>query len=187
MIAVIPARTGSKRIPNKNFKEFHGRPIIEYSIDAARNTKLFADIVIATDGDYKTDCTIYKRKPVSDKETLTEFLRGFLEDTGYKEKYICLLYAAAPFVRGWILEHAYNLIKERQLDTVHVETLKGVAGMFWFVDVQRFLDSELDNPFFGEFSDTIMIPSWMGPDIDTMKDWKQAEQDYIEKVVMCNG
>ncbi|MBK1792773.1 pseudaminic acid cytidylyltransferase [Persicirhabdus sediminis] len=48
-IAIIPARGGSKRIPYKNIKEFHGRPIIEYSIKSALNSKLFDRVVVTTD------------------------------------------------------------------------------------------------------------------------------------------
>ena len=40
-IAIIPARGGSKRIPRKNIKNFHGKPLIAYSIEAALSSKLF--------------------------------------------------------------------------------------------------------------------------------------------------
>src|SRR6186997_2231155 len=48
-LAIIPARGGSKRIPRKNIRLFHGRPMIEYSIRAARNTGLFEDVIVSTD------------------------------------------------------------------------------------------------------------------------------------------
>ena len=48
-IAVIPARGGSKRIPRKNIRAFCGRPIIAYSIAAARETGLFDHVVVSTD------------------------------------------------------------------------------------------------------------------------------------------
>lgn len=50
-VAVIPARGGSERIPRKNIREFCGRPIIGYSIDAARASELFEHIVVSTDDD----------------------------------------------------------------------------------------------------------------------------------------
>ena len=40
-VAVIPARGGSKRIPRKNIKEFHGKPLIAYSIETALKSKIF--------------------------------------------------------------------------------------------------------------------------------------------------
>lgn len=48
-IAIIPARGGSKRIPRKNIKEFCGKPMIAWSIEAAKASGLFAHIVVSTD------------------------------------------------------------------------------------------------------------------------------------------
>ena len=48
-LAVIPARGGSKRIPRKNLKSFQGRPIISYTIEAARKSGLFKRVVVSTD------------------------------------------------------------------------------------------------------------------------------------------
>lgn len=50
-VAVIPARGGSKRIPRKNVKDFCGRPMIAYAIDAARRTGVFDRVVVSTDDD----------------------------------------------------------------------------------------------------------------------------------------
>ncbi|DAB32064.1 MAG TPA: pseudaminic acid cytidylyltransferase, partial [Sulfurospirillum sp. UBA11407] len=48
-VAIIPARGGSKRIPKKNIKEFCGKPMIAYSIEAAKKSELFDKIVVSTD------------------------------------------------------------------------------------------------------------------------------------------
>ena len=48
-ICVIPARGGSRRIPKKNIKFFHGKPIIAYSIETAKASGLFAEIYVSTD------------------------------------------------------------------------------------------------------------------------------------------
>jgi pseudaminic acid cytidylyltransferase len=48
-IAIIPARGGSKRIPDKNIKEFYGKPIIAYSIQAAIDCGLFEEVMVSTD------------------------------------------------------------------------------------------------------------------------------------------
>ena len=48
-IAVIPARGGSKRIPRKNIRPFHGRPMIAYPIRAALQSGLFDRIIVSTD------------------------------------------------------------------------------------------------------------------------------------------
>lgn len=49
IVAVIPARGGSKRIPRKNIREFAGRPIIAYSIGTARESGLFDRVIVSTD------------------------------------------------------------------------------------------------------------------------------------------
>ena len=48
-LCIIPARGGSKRIPRKNIKEFQGKPIIAYSIEAALSSKLFDEVMVSTD------------------------------------------------------------------------------------------------------------------------------------------
>ena len=48
-LCIIPARGGSKRIPRKNVKEFLGKPIIAYSIEAALNSHLFDEVMVSTD------------------------------------------------------------------------------------------------------------------------------------------
>ena len=48
-IAIIPARKGSKRIPKKNIIDFHGKPMIAWTIEAAINSKVFSKVVVSTD------------------------------------------------------------------------------------------------------------------------------------------
>ena len=48
-LAIIPARGGSKRIPRKNIKNFLGKPIIAYSIEAALQSGLFDEVMVSTD------------------------------------------------------------------------------------------------------------------------------------------
>ena len=50
-IAIIPARLGSKRLPQKNIKNFLGKPIIFYSIQAAKKTKVFDKIIVSTESE----------------------------------------------------------------------------------------------------------------------------------------
>ena len=50
-IAIIPARSGSKRIKNKNIKLFCGKPIIYYSINEAKKSKIFQKIIVSTDSE----------------------------------------------------------------------------------------------------------------------------------------
>jgi CMP-N-acetylneuraminic acid synthetase len=49
IIAIVPARGGSKRIPRKNIIDFHGKPMILHTLQAAKDSKLFDKIVVSTD------------------------------------------------------------------------------------------------------------------------------------------
>ena len=76
-IAIIPARGGSKRIPRKNIKEFNGKPIIAYSIEAAISSELFDKIIVSTDDEeiaevsklYGAEIPFIRPKDISDDIT----------------------------------------------------------------------------------------------------------------------
>jgi len=57
-LAMIPARGGSKRIPRKNIKEFCGKPIIAYSIEAALNSGVFDEVMVSTDSERYAEIAI---------------------------------------------------------------------------------------------------------------------------------
>jgi CMP-N-acetylneuraminic acid synthetase len=186
MKCVIPARIGSKRIKHKNFRDFCGRPIIEYSIEAARAARLFNDIVVCTDGPFTTSASHLARPPINDKQPLTEFLRWFCYETGYTDEFICLLYAANPFVTPYLLLEGYEKISRSvSANTVYCvdkETGKP-AGMFWYVRTGDFCRSLLKNPFLEMEREVIPLDSWQAIDIDTKKDWAEAERNYRLRVL----
>ena len=57
-VAVITARGGSKRIPRKNIKEFCGKPILAYSIEAALKSGVFDEVMISTEDDERADIAV---------------------------------------------------------------------------------------------------------------------------------
>ena len=73
-IAIIPARGGSKRIPKKNIKNFCGKPIIAYSIEAAIRSNIFDEVMVSTDSEeianiamsYGASVPFYRSKETSD-------------------------------------------------------------------------------------------------------------------------
>lgn len=122
MLAFIPCRMGSKRIPNKNIKDFDEQPIINYSIAAAIESKLFNLITISTDQPYKILTNIKdeyvknvniveRNKDLSgDKVILYDTLIDYLQQINYHEKYICLIYPCAPFITAKRLIEGYDLL-----------------------------------------------------------------------------
>ena len=57
-LCIIPARGGSKRIPRKNIKDFLGKPIIAYSIEAALSSGLFSEVMVSTDDNEIADIAL---------------------------------------------------------------------------------------------------------------------------------
>lgn len=123
-LAIIPARGGSKRIPNKNIKEFLGRPIISYSIEAAIKSDLFDEVMVSTDSKIISDIAIQYNASVpfmrsdetsGDNATTESVLIEVINN--YKKKgtlfdVICCIYPAAPFVTPEKLKEAYNLLEK---------------------------------------------------------------------------
>lgn len=121
-VAIIPARGGSKRIPRKNLVSFRGRPIIEWSISAARASGLFHRVVVSTD-----DPEIAEVAQVAGAEV--PFLRPAefsgdhvatvpviahairtLAERGFSAETVCCIYPAAPFVTPNLLRQCRELL-----------------------------------------------------------------------------
>lgn len=129
-IAIIPARGGSKRIPHKNIKDFLGKPIIAYSIEAAINSGLFDEVMVSTDDEeiseiskkYKAEVPFLRSKITSGdfsttSEVLVEVLSRY-EKLGEKFDYICCIYATAPFVTQEKITKSYEFICDNKADSV---------------------------------------------------------------------
>jgi len=122
IVAVIPARGGSKRIPRKNIRPFAGKPIIAYSIAAARQCGLFDRIIVSTDDEeiagVARDCgaeTPFRRPPeLSDDDTgtnpVTAHALTWLADRGQDAEFACCIYATAPFIQADDLRRGYDAL-----------------------------------------------------------------------------
>ena len=109
-IAIIPARGGSKRIPRKNIKLFHGKPIIAYSIEAAKKSGCFDKIIVSTDDQEIADIAIKygaeapflrPHEIAGDYSTTIEVIQHALTWCGseqWKIDNVCCIYATAPFL-----------------------------------------------------------------------------------------
>lgn len=129
-IAIIPARGGSKRIPLKNVKNFLGKPIISYSIDAALKSGLFNEVMVSTDNEEIANIALKFGAKVPffrSKENSNDFATTFdvLEEVykaysslGYNYEFICCIYPCAPFVSIENLKLAYELLNKNNLDSV---------------------------------------------------------------------
>ena len=129
-LAIIPARGGSKRIPRKNIKNFLGKPIIAYSIEAAISSGLFDEVMVSTEdkdiGDiamkYGASVPFYRSEEnADDYATTLDVIEEVLESYRQQEKEfdnICCIYPTAPFVSSIKLKEAFDLLQVQKLDAV---------------------------------------------------------------------
>lgn len=122
-IAIITARGASKRIPHKNIKEFCGKPIICYSIEAALHAGLFAEVMVSTDDEEIARTAIEAGAKVpfmrsaetaddyaSTDDVIMEVLKKY-EEQGRTFGTFCCLYPTAPFVTPQKLQKAMELLQ----------------------------------------------------------------------------
>lgn len=122
-VAIIPARGGSKRIPKKNIKIFHNKPIIGYSIETALNSKLFDDVVVSTDDaeiaevakHYGASVPFIRPSELSDDfigtAAVVAHAIDWLKQRGRAIEYACTIYATAPFLTPTYLEEAFRSLQ----------------------------------------------------------------------------
>jgi len=125
-IVIIPARGGSKRIPQKNIKPFLGKPIIAYSIETAKQSELFNEIIVSTDSDeiaevatqYGAEVPFKRPAELADDFTGTDavFLHAleWLNENDKAYDYACCLYPTAPAIKAQHLQKGWELLQEKQ-------------------------------------------------------------------------
>lgn len=129
-IAIITARGGSKRIPRKNIKEFCGKPILAYSIEAAVQAGIFDTVMVSTDDEeiaeiarqYGAKVPFFRSERTANdyattNDVLTEVLSEY-EKRGEQFDVVCCIYPTAPFITAKKLQQAVELLEEKQADTV---------------------------------------------------------------------
>jgi N-acylneuraminate cytidylyltransferase len=121
-VAIIPARGGSKRIPRKNIKEFCGKPMIAWSIEAALKSGCFDRIVVSTDDaeiaevarQFGAEIPFMRPSSLSDDYTGTlpviRHAVEWLRDNGSPVSEACCLYATAPFVSPEDLKRGQKML-----------------------------------------------------------------------------
>ena len=125
-IAIITARGGSKRIPKKNIRNFCGKPMIAYSIEAALDSGLFDEVMVSTDSREIADIAVtcgaavpfFRSAETSDdfastSDVLLEVIRRYRE-LGQRFDYMCCIYPTAPFLTAEKLKEAMRLMELEQ-------------------------------------------------------------------------
>lgn len=130
VLALIPARGGSKRIPQKNIRPFLGKPIIEYAVKTAQISSLFDDVVVSTDCESiaavarDSGATTPFLRPVhladdfAGTQAVVEHAVATLAEQGRHYDYVCCIYATNPLLQTESLISGFNLLLEGECDYV---------------------------------------------------------------------
>ena len=126
-IAIITARGGSKRIPKKNIREFCGKPIIAYSIEAALESGIFDEVMVSTDSKeiaeisekYGAMVPFFRSEETSGDYAVTEDVLlevlDMYNELGKTFDNVCCIYPTAPFITAGKLQDAYRILEENDL------------------------------------------------------------------------
>ena len=173
-ICVIPAKGHSTRIPEKNRKLFHGKPILAYSIEAAQQSEIFNRIVVSTDDAqianlaYEYGASAWKRTAelctddIGPNQVTAHVIRAYPT-----HKWACCIYPCAPLITPDDLREAARIAQENQetpYSYVYAE------GQFYYGLAKHFV-TDPDN-----FENSYRMESRRYIDINTQEDWDRAEK-----------
>ncbi|QDG37686.1 pseudaminic acid cytidylyltransferase [Alteromonas mediterranea] len=125
-LAIIPARGGSKRIPQKNIRLFEGKPLIAYSIEVASQSNCFDKIIVSTDSEeiadvareYGADVPFIRPAALADDFTgttaVTRHAIRAMQELGFDYEYSCCIYATAPFLQERFLQQGLKALVDNK-------------------------------------------------------------------------
>jgi pseudaminic acid cytidylyltransferase len=132
--AIIPARGGSKRIPRKNIRQFHGRPMIAWTIDTAINSSLFSNVIVSTEDaeiaaiaqEHGAQVPFLRPAAFSnDYATTQDVMRHavtWLAKNQIESDFVCCLYATAPFLQAEDVVKGLRALQESTADYAYAVT-----------------------------------------------------------------
>jgi len=190
-ICIIPARGNSQRIPRKNIKLFHGKPIIEYSIETAKKSRLFDQVVVSTDDPeiyqiaMDQGAVVHVRAPDDGSRGTQEIAGEVLRQPDYYAGLACVMYATAPLLKpGHLFNGLQHLMTHKELRyaySVDAETGQDIGGFYWGFGFCFAEGQPLDINDAGcqvGYAGRVLIPSRYCCDINTPEDWTRAEEMY---------
>ncbi len=129
-IAMITARGGSKRIPRKNIKEFCGKPILAYSVEAAVQSGIFDEVMISTEDEEIAEIAQqygakfpFRRsdKMAGDHAMTIDVMMEIVDEykkRGVSPENVCCIYPTAPFITAEKLKRAWDFFETHDAEAV---------------------------------------------------------------------
>lgn len=129
-LAVVPARGGSKRLPGKNIRDFAGKPMLAWSVEAAMESGLFDTVMVSTDSEEiaavaraaGASVPFLRSAETADDhaillDVMAEVVRRY-DAEGQRFERLCCILPTAPLLQASTLRHALALMDEGGFDTV---------------------------------------------------------------------
>lgn len=153
VVAFIPARSGSKRVPNKNVRELAGHPLLAYSVRSAIDSGVFDAVICATDDEqyaavarhYGAEVPVLRPQTISgDKSPDIEWVSWMLDwlrETGRDYQAFSILRPTSPFRRAETIRRAWQaFLGDRHADSLRaVEPCKQHPGKMWVIRGRRMM------------------------------------------------
>lgn len=196
-VAVIPAKGQSRRIPRKNVRMFHGKPIISYTIEAAKESGVFGCIVVSTDDLEIGDLAVQQgvvavmrpgaltRDDVGPNDVTSHALRELWP--ALEPEYAACLYATAPMMSPEDISGAYRQLRASGMKyAISVNASPKVpltdAAQFIWGRTEAFARGM---PLFAPHTMLYGVAPERVCDIDVESDWLRAEAMYaaLQEVV----
>ncbi|MGB1158171.1 MAG: cytidylyltransferase domain-containing protein [Porticoccaceae bacterium] len=149
VVALIPARAGSKRLPGKNKRLLAGRSLVEWSILCAEKTGVFSDILVSTDDNFIADIASnlgYRvpnlRPPILSTDTASSAEMAIYELDKYEKKegpvdILVLLQPTSPFRKASTIIGAINLMHSTNADSViSVDSSLSKGSLYFYEDAK---------------------------------------------------
>ena len=184
-VAIIPARGGSTRIPGKNIKPFHGKPIIVYSIETAQRSGLFDRVIVSTDSneiaqvarEYGAE-VLMRSSDMAHNDVGTQAVMRYVlgEQLDLADGLACCIYPTAPLMQTGDLFLGNLYVRAGSSYAMSVgDAPLADAGQWYWGWVTCFVSNW---PLLATQTTMVPIPPNRVCDINTFDDWIRAEELY---------
>ncbi len=159
ILAIIPARKGSKGLPGKNIRSFFGKPLIAWTIEAAKSSRYIGKVIVSTDSEriaqtaqsFGAEIPFLRPHELStdDSDMVGVVLHAldFFEKTGYRPKLLILLQPTSPLRLVEDVDSAIELFLANDCDAV-ISVSKSQHPIFWTFKIsQNYLDPVFEDRF----------------------------------------
>ncbi len=181
ILGIIPARGGSKRLPGKNIKNLAGKPMIDYTVQAAKQSKLLDRFVVVTEDDeISTVVRNYCRAEVfprsqelaQDDSSIYDTIFHVLDEI--EAEWVVLLQPTSPLRNAADIDACISLcLASAAPSCISVEVMRPDANGAVYV---AYVDWLREHKIFdGPRAIVYQMPSYRSVDVDTLEDFERAE------------